>query len=290
MKKIVSLIVCMLFLGTTFCFADELNLAQLRLRGDIKNYLQQEGYMPEIDSDGDIKFKKEGDTFYVKINASDTSPMYVVLSKGFTNPKGYTPEAIKLAAAELNFYKAIKVLCYQSSISLRAEMYITSADAFKGVFDKLMKQIGYVEDDIMEELEKASKVSVSSSSMVPFMVTKCDVAVVDYNGNIITDFGATIYDYKTKYLKPRITVTPMGGDSKYTVYVRLYKDGVLQTGSSSPAGYTFSDEITISGTNSQTFQLTGWGSNTSGFWKMGKYRYEVWYGEYCVGSKDFTIY
>ena len=70
MKKIVSLIVCMLFLGTTFCFADELNLAQLRLRGDIKNYLQQEGYMPEIDSDGDIKFKKEGDTFYVKINAS----------------------------------------------------------------------------------------------------------------------------------------------------------------------------------------------------------------------------
>ena len=83
MKKCLILIVCMLLCNVAYISADELNLAQLRLRGDIKNFIQQEGYMPEIDEDGDIKFKKEGETFYVMVNSSDVSPMYVVLSKSF---------------------------------------------------------------------------------------------------------------------------------------------------------------------------------------------------------------
>lgn len=293
MKRFLSLFVALSVVGTMFCSADELNLAQLRLRGDIKNFIQQEGYMPEIDEDGDIKFKKEGETFYVMVNSSDVSPMYVVLSKSFNNPEGYSPQAIKLAASQLNFYKGVKVLCFEKSFSIRAELYLTSADAFKESFSKLVKQIINVEEDVMDEIKKASNEGAggaASSSFVPFMVTKLEVADVDYDGNIQQGYGSTIYAYKTKYLKPRITVTPMMGNGDYTVYVKLFKDGELKTGNTSPTGYSFSSKVTVSGTSSQTFYLSGWGSNTAGHWPAGSYRFEVWYGDYCVGSKDFKVY
>lgn len=294
MKKCLILIVCMLLCNVAYISADELNLSQLRLRGDIKNFLQQEGYLPEIDSDGDIKFKKEGDSYYVIINPGDTSPMYVMLSRVLANPEGYTPEAIKLASAELNLYKGVKMLCFEKSISIRTEMYLTSADAFKNVFNKLLQNIQYAENDLMDALNKAAGAAGSSSgsasSFVPFMATKMEIANVDYDGKFLTNYGETIYSYNTRYLKPKITVTPMKGDGTYTVYVKLFQDGVLKTGSSSPSGYSYSTEVTISGSSQHTFQLSGWGSNTAGHWTAGKYRFEVWYGDYCIGSKDFRVY
>lgn len=293
MKRIVSLFALLFVLGSALSLADELNLAQLRLRGDIKNFLQQEGYVPEIDEYGDIVFKKEGEKYYVTVNPSDVSPMYVVLFRVFNNPEGYSPQTIKLAASQLNFYKGVKVLCYEDFFSVRAELYLASADAFKDAFSKLVKQIANVEEAVVDRLEKASNEGAGgavSSSFVPFMVTKLEVADVDYDGNIQQSYGSTIYAYKTKYLKPRITVTPMMGNGDYTVYVKLFKDGELKTGNTSPTGYSFSNKVTISGTSSQTFYLSGWGSNTAGHWSAGSYRFEVWYGDYCVGSKDFKVY
>ena len=289
MKRLVAILLCAVGLSTIIAYADDLTPSQLKLRNEIKAFLQEEGFMPEIDSDGDIKFKKEGSIYYIKVYSSDTSPMYVALSLGFNKPEGYSDEAIKIAANELNLYKGVKVLCMDNGFSIRGEMYLVSSEAFKYSFYKLMSQISNVRDDFMDELEKVSYSGGTTSSLIPFIITKLEVANTDENSNIIQDYGSTIYDFKTKYLTPRITVQSLGGKGDYTVYVKLYKDGNLRSGSSSPDAYSYDDEITISGDSSQIITLPGWGSKTAGHWSAGSYRFEIWYGGYCIGSKSFKV-
>lgn len=294
MKRFITTLILGLFILPSMSFAQsnsEFNSEQLALRTDLFNFLKEEGFMPELDSDGDIKFKSEGEVFYMSINKKNKDPMFVVLYKPFNYPKSYSVETVVMATKQLNLYKGVKVVCYNNSFRIGAEMFVRSAESVKDAFYKLREIIGNVESDFLDECRKIGTVSTTSASIqeIPFIITKIEVANVDKDSGVIQDYGASIWDYKTKYLKPRITVKPFKSEGQYTIYVKLYKDGTLRTSSSSPAGYSYSDTITLSGNSSQVFKLSGWGSDTAGHWKAGNYRFEIWYGDYCIGSKTFKV-
>lgn len=295
-RLIITLVLGLLILpGISFAQSDSgFNSEQLALRTDLFNFLKEEGFMPELDSDGDIKFKSEGQPYYISVSKTDENPMYVVLFRSFNNPDEYSAETIAMASTKLNFYKGVKVLCFDKSFRIGAELYVRNAEPVKSAFYKLKGIIDSVKSDFLDECKNVGTVSSASGSYsiseIPFIVTKMEVANVDYNGNIIQDYGSTIYDFKTKYLKPRITIKPFKTSGSYTVYVKLYKDNVLQRNtSSSPEDCTFSYSVTISGNSNQTVELSGWGSNNAGQWGIGTYRYEVWYNDYCLGSKKFKV-
>ena len=84
--------------------ADELDADQLNLRGEIVQFLKEEGFVPSIDSDGDIKFKKEGRSYYIRVNPKDTSPMFVTISCFFNYEDIITKNRIEKASLELNNY------------------------------------------------------------------------------------------------------------------------------------------------------------------------------------------
>ena len=85
-------------------------------------------------------------------------------------------------------------------------------------------------------------------------------------------------------------ITSYKSSGKYYIYVKLFKDNVLQRNSTtSPEGYTYTDDITLNGTGNQTINLVGWGSNTSGNWSAGSYRLEVWFKGQLLGSKLFYV-
>lgn len=263
---------------------------QLALRNELFNFLKEEGFMPELNSDGDIRFKSEGQLYNFYISKSDKNPMYVALNKSYNNPDDYSVETIVMATKELNMYKGVKVICFDDSFSVRAELYVREAEPVKAVFYKLMDIIDSVVSDFLNECSNVGSITSSTTiSEIPFIVTKMDIANVEVDGNIIQDYGSTIYDYKTKYLKPKIKVKPYKSFGSYTVYVKFYKNGTLSTGSSSPKGYSYKETITLSGSELQEFTLSGWGSKTAGHWTAGEYRFEIWYGDYCIGSKSFTI-
>ena len=297
MKRFIITLVLGLFILPSISFAQSdsgFNSEQLALRTDLFNFLKEEGFMPELDSDGDIKFKSEGQPYYISVSKTDENPMYVVLFRSFNNPDEYSAETIAMASTKLNFYKGVKVLCFEKSFRIGAELYVRNAEPVKSAFYKLKGIIDSVKSDFLDECKNVGTVSSASGSYsifeIPFIVTKMEVANVDYNGNIIQDYGSTIYDFKTKYLKPRITIKPIKTSGSYTVYVKLYKDNVLQRNtSSSPEDCTFSYSVTISGNSNQTVELSGWGSNNAGQWGIGTYRYEVWYNDYCLGSKKFKV-
>lgn len=297
MKRLIITLVFGLLILPSISFAQSdsgFNSEQLALRTDLFNFLKEEGFMPELDSDGDIKFKSEGQPYYISVSKTDENPMYVVLFRSFNNPDEYSAETIAMASTKLNFYKGVKVLCFDKSFRIGAELYVRNAEPVKSAFYKLKGIIDSVKSDFLDKCKNVGSVSSSSSSNsiseIPFIVTKMEVANVDYNGNIIQDYGSTIYDFKTKYLKPRITIKPFKTSGSYTVYVKLYKDNVLQRNtSSSPEDCTFSYSVTVSGNSNQTVELSGWGSNNAGQWGIGTYRYEVWYNDYCIGSKTFKV-
>lgn len=197
-------------------------------------------------------FKKEKDHYMIEINSKDEFPMFISLYKKFSYSDKYSSDVLKMASSELNFYKGIKILCFKSSFRIQAEMYIVSSEAFKYVFHKIMTQISYAENDILKECENVlgksgGQIPSVVSERIPFLITSMDIGNVKGDGTIIQDYGSTIYDYKTQYLKPRISIQPIKTSGTYTVYVKLYKNGVLSPGTSSPSGYSYSNSLTNPG-------------------------------------------
>lgn len=139
------------------------------------------------------------------------------------------------------------------------------------------------------ELEEQLKVWKDYTSLIPFVITEIQIANVDYNGNIFTEYGNTIYSSNTMYLKPKIKYYGMNSGTK-TINVKLYTpSGYLSQGSNSPSGYTYKEEQYYStGNGEQT--LSGWGGTDRGHWTAGTYRFEFWYNNTCLGQKSFTIY
>lgn len=153
-----------IFANIGFLCAQELNSAQSKLRSDIKYFLQQEGFVPSIDSDGVIAFKSEGDSFWISISAEDDVPMFTSLNIGFYNPTDYSLQAMKLAAAELNYYKGVKVLSFEDSFTISAELYVMNAEQFKYSFYTMLSQIKTVAGVFVETYEKYKGSSSSSNS------------------------------------------------------------------------------------------------------------------------------
>lgn len=290
MKRYLIALVCALVMLPSISFADapNFNKEQLALRTDVFNFLKVEGYMPEIDSDGDIKFKSQGKEFYFSVSESNTNPMHVILFMYFSKPSGYSEECIIKAGSELNKQKGAKVVFFDDSFMIVSEMFVRHSEAVLEAFYSMLENIEEVKDNFIDYCDTYSSTSVASISEIPFIITKVEVANVDNDYNIIQDFGVTVWDNKSKYLQPRITVKPLSGAGKYTVTVKLYQNNLLSTGSNS-SDYSYTNEISVSGQSGQVIYLKGWGSNTAGHWSAGNYRFEIWYGDYCLGSKSFKV-
>ena len=142
------------------------NEEQLALRTDLFNFLKEEGFMPEIDTDGDVKFKYEGKPYYISVSDTDENPLYVVLYRYFGYPDEYNVETVVMATKILNMRKGIKVLCFDKSFRIGAELFVRNAEPVKAVFYKLVHLINGVSSDFMDACEKVSGSPQASASSV----------------------------------------------------------------------------------------------------------------------------
>lgn len=131
-----------------FVFCNDYNADQQKLFNDIVYFLKVEGFVPEIQENQNIKFKYEGRTYYVKVSNLDTAPMFVSMFIEYSYDSVYSETALLNAQRELNYYKGVKLLCYESSYSMRGEMYLTDSEQFKYVFYKILLQLGNMESEL----------------------------------------------------------------------------------------------------------------------------------------------
>ena len=148
MKKVLFIICLLLPIALSALSQKKFNDNQLKLRSNIELFLREEGYMPIIDSDGDIQFKKEGEKYYVIIDERDTSPFYLCLCKFYKYSENFTRQNIEKNLSELNLKKGVKLVCFDKNYRYGAEMYLVDAENFKYVFYKLMKQLEALQEDV----------------------------------------------------------------------------------------------------------------------------------------------
>lgn len=185
-------------------------------------------------------------------------------------------------------YSALK-LEYNEFKEESEDKYATLERDYNSYKQKTQNTINDNKEEISSLKAEVNALS-SLKSTFPINITSIEIANVDYDGDVYTNYGNTIYSSSTMYLKPKIRYTGISSGKSITLKTRWYlPDGSMRTGSSSPSGYCQSENLYIySGYNSHT--LSGWGSSTKGNWKRGKHRIEIWYDDICLKSHTFTIY
>lgn len=104
-------------------------------------------------------------------------------------------------------------------------------------------------------------------------------------------FSKTLMASEVRYLIPRIHYDGMTGDTKkIRVDCKLIRpDGTLISGKNSPDGYTYSAEISVFATPDNRCRLSGYGTESGGYYKPGKYRIELWYDGGRIYQQEFTL-
>lgn len=292
MKKLVLIVLCLM--ATTLAFAQkDLNSSQLKLRTEIFNFLKEEGFTPEIDSDGDIKFKRQGNACYVIVSDKNESPMYVEMERYVSVPEKYSEITARAAAHNLSkSFKAVK--CYYTRndkvFTLSAQMFVRSAEPFKEAFYRLCSVMDDMKAKMDETLDEMASNSSESKNSLPLSISKIEIGNVYKDGTVETEYGATIYDDNTMYLKPRITYT---GNKSGNVALKVKfftADGDLSTSSKSPTGFSYEKSVSLEKGSGKTIELSGWGGEDKGHWKAGTYRIEIWYESTCLKRYEFEVF
>jgi len=148
MKRIIS-IIFFVTIGLSATFAQKtFSSGQRALRDNIKTFLQEEGYQPSIDSDGDIKFKRQGDVYFICVSETDESPYYVRLSKYFSYGEKITKSKIALYYDAINQYKMIKLIATDDSFIIDAQMYLINSVSFTSIFNKVIRVMDGAEEEL----------------------------------------------------------------------------------------------------------------------------------------------
>jgi len=105
-------------------------------------YLSSEGYKSEVDSDGDVMFKKEGLTYYIIVNASDDEFFELALPN-IHQVENDSDRAKSLAAADYSNAKSkvSKVYLVGDNVWVTVELFVASPDGFKDVFQRSMSAV-----------------------------------------------------------------------------------------------------------------------------------------------------
>ncbi len=135
----------------------DLSPKQKELRTGIITYLKNEGFRPELDDDGDILFKYQGEKFYIVVDRQLENPMMVNLISSYSLPQEYSKLIVKVAANDINMYKGVKMVVTPESFQLRAEYFVQEPMAFVTAIEKTVLIISAAERELLACFEKAKE-------------------------------------------------------------------------------------------------------------------------------------
>ncbi len=121
--------------------ANELNEKQSAFRRELFNTLGIEGFNPDIDTDGDIKFTYDDDTYYVSVDSRWTEPFLVTLYNQFLYNDEFTEAVVTNCISLVGQHKTVKLYCLKKSYFYESELFCTNANTFRRTFKLMLGQI-----------------------------------------------------------------------------------------------------------------------------------------------------
>jgi hypothetical protein len=156
---------------------------------------------------------------------------------------------------------------------------------FAGLWVSGMNQVVNIQnkpDRTENQLSSAGSMPNKIRQNRPLVVT--DISI----WNDGEESNCVLYSSKATYIYFSAEIYSLINIEKDLIYVKIYSPIGLESRKSSPEGYTYSEEISVSESGTTTI-IHGWGSDEPGHWKAGEYRIEFWYQNQCIKSKDFSI-
>ena len=139
MYRRVAFSLLLIALSALSCFADEptapRSVANIAFRDSVVSLLKDEGFVPSVDEDGDIWFKKEGDNLLVSVQ-DDAAPFYVQITY-YLSSEGMDDQVALLKAVNNINLNCRCVKCAMGDedlVLLSVETYNNTVQVFKDNF------------------------------------------------------------------------------------------------------------------------------------------------------------
>ncbi len=107
-------------------------------------YLTEEGYKPEIDEDGDVRFKREGKTYFINVDAGDTASFRLVLANIWPIESEEERAEVRLAMDHCNaLAKVAKAYMVRDNVWVAIETFIARPEDFKVIFERSLSAMDH---------------------------------------------------------------------------------------------------------------------------------------------------
>lgn len=121
--------------------ADELNEKQNAFRREILTTLGKEGFNPDRDVDGDIKFTYDNAVYYVSIDSRWTNPFMITIYNVYDYSGDYSSEVMNNSISLVGQSKTVRLFCRKTSYMYQTEMFCSNTSIFKAVFKSVLEQL-----------------------------------------------------------------------------------------------------------------------------------------------------
>lgn len=141
MKKIFIYILFSLLSVASFA-ENKLNEKQSAFRRELFSTLGEEGFNPDIDKRGDIKFEYEDVKYFVSVDYRWTEPFLVTIYNQYSyDDTEYTNAVMQNCISLVGKSKTVKLYCLKTSYLYESELFCTNANTFKNTFKSMLDQI-----------------------------------------------------------------------------------------------------------------------------------------------------
>lgn len=125
----------------TMFAADELNEKQNAFRREILTTLGKEGFNPDRDVDGDIKFTYDNTIYFVSIDSRWTEPFLITIYNFYDYSGNYSSEVMNNSISLVGQSKTVRLFCRKTSYMYQTEMFCSNTAVFKSVYKSILEQL-----------------------------------------------------------------------------------------------------------------------------------------------------
>jgi hypothetical protein len=120
-------------------------------------YLKDEGYNAELDPEGDVKFKREGRTYFIPVSEDDPEYFRIILPRILDVESEEQRAKILAAANDTNGKtKVAKVIMGPKSVYLTLELFVARPEDFKPIFHRAMSAVDFGRSTFIAKLREKS--------------------------------------------------------------------------------------------------------------------------------------
>lgn len=107
-------------------------------------YLEKEGYKPEIDEDGDVRFKREGKTYFINVDPADPMCFRLVLANIWPIESEEERVKVRVAMDHCNAQaKVAKAYMVRDNVWVAIETFIPEPEDFEAIFKRSLSALDY---------------------------------------------------------------------------------------------------------------------------------------------------